>query len=61
MYILKVGGGDSVNLAGVADDLAAVDIPCVVVLGDPRRPCLALGPSDTDPDLGVGLRQRVLR
>ena len=33
MYILKVGGGDSVNLAGVADDLAAVDIPCVVVLG----------------------------
>ena len=33
MYIVKVGGGAAVNLAGVADDLASVDVPCVVVLG----------------------------
>ena len=33
MYIVKVGGGDSVNLAGVAEDLASIDVPCVVVLG----------------------------
>ena len=33
MYIVKVGGGEAVNLAGIADDLAAVDAPCVVVLG----------------------------
>ena len=33
MYIVKVGGGESVNLAGVADDLASVGVPCVVVLG----------------------------
>ncbi|MCY4220578.1 MAG: [LysW]-aminoadipate kinase [Thiotrichales bacterium] len=33
MYIVKVGGGAAVNLAGVADDLASVDAPCVVVLG----------------------------
>ena len=33
MYIVKVGGGESVNLAGVADDLAAIDVPCIVVLG----------------------------
>ena len=33
MYIVKVGGGESVNLAGVADDLAGIDVPCIVVLG----------------------------
>lgn len=33
MYIVKVGGGASINLAGVADDLAALDAPAVVVLG----------------------------
>ena len=33
MYIVKVGGGESVNLAGIADDLATLDAPCVVVLG----------------------------
>ena len=33
MYIVKVGGGESVNLAGVADDLADIDVPCIVVLG----------------------------
>ena len=33
MYIVKVGGGEAVNLAGIADDLSAVDAPCVVVLG----------------------------
>ena len=33
MYIVKVGGGESVNLAGVADDLAVIDAPCIVVLG----------------------------
>ena len=33
MYIVKVGGGESVNLAGIADDLAAIDVPCIVVLG----------------------------
>ena len=33
MYIVKVGGGEAVNLAGVADDLASIDVPCVVVLG----------------------------
>ena len=33
MYIVKVGGGGSVNLAGVADDLADIDVPCIVVLG----------------------------
>ena len=33
MYIVKVGGGEAVNLAGVADDLATIDTPCIVVLG----------------------------
>ena len=33
MYIVKVGGGESVNLAGVADDLADIGVPCIVVLG----------------------------
>ncbi len=33
MYIVKVGGGEAVNLAGVAGDLASLDVPCVVVLG----------------------------
>ena len=33
MYIVKVGGGETVNLAGVAGDLASLDVPCVVVLG----------------------------
>ena len=33
MYIVKVGGGEAVNLAGVAGDLASIEIPCVVVLG----------------------------
>ena len=33
MYIVKVGGGDAVNLAGVAGDLASIEVPCVVVLG----------------------------
>ena len=33
MYIVKVGGGESLNLAGIADDLASLEIPCVVVLG----------------------------
>ena len=33
MYIVKVGGGEAVNLAGVADDLASIEVPCVVVLG----------------------------
>ena len=33
MYIVKVGGGEAVNLAGVAGDLASLDTPCVVVLG----------------------------
>ena len=33
MYIVKVGGGEAVNLAGVADDLASIEAPCVVVLG----------------------------
>ena len=33
MYIVKVGGGDAVNLAGVADDLASLDASCIVVLG----------------------------
>ena len=33
MYIVKVGGGEAVNLVGVADDLASIDAPCIVVLG----------------------------
>ena len=33
MYIVKVGGGRAVNLPGVADDLASIGAPCVVVLG----------------------------
>ena len=33
MYIIKVGGGASINLQGVADDLAALDAPALVVLG----------------------------
>ena len=33
MYIVKVGGGESVNLAGVVADLASIDEPCIVVLG----------------------------
>ena len=33
MYIVKVGGGESVNLAGIAADLASIDAPCIVVLG----------------------------
>ena len=33
MYIVKVGGGEAVNLAGIADDIASMDTPCVVVLG----------------------------
>ena len=33
MYIVKVGGGEAVNLVGVADDLASIAEPCVVVLG----------------------------
>ena len=33
MLIVKVGGGGGVNLAGVADDLASIDDPCIVVLG----------------------------
>ena len=33
MYIVKVGGGEAVNLAGVAGDLASIDAPSVVVLG----------------------------
>ena len=33
MLIVKVGGGEAVNLAGVADDLASIDTACIVVLG----------------------------
>ena len=33
MYLVKVGGGEAVNLAGVAGDLASIDTPCIVVLG----------------------------
>ena len=33
MYIVKVGGGEAVNLAGVADDLSSIDASCIVVLG----------------------------
>ena len=33
MLIVKVGGGEAVNLAGVADDLASIDTVCIVVLG----------------------------
>ena len=33
MHIVKVGGGEAVNLAGVAGDLASLEVPCVVVLG----------------------------
>ena len=33
MYIVKVGGSKSVNLAGIAGDLASIDAPCIVVLG----------------------------
>ena len=33
MYIVKVGGGEAVNLAGIAGDLAVIDVPSVVVLG----------------------------
>ena len=33
MFIVKVGGGEAVNLTGVADDLASIDAPCIVVLG----------------------------
>ena len=33
MYIVKVGGGEAVNLAGIVDDLASIDAPCIVVLG----------------------------
>lgn len=33
MYIIKVGGGAAINVAGVAADLAELDAPAVVVLG----------------------------
>ena len=33
MYIVKVGGGESINLRGIADDLASLDESVVVVLG----------------------------
>lgn len=33
MIIVKLGGGATINLAGAADDLAALDRPCVVVHG----------------------------
>lgn len=33
MYIVKVGGGAEINLAGVVGDLAAIDTPCVIVHG----------------------------
>ena len=33
MYIIKVGGGEGINLEGVVGDLAALDAPVVVVLG----------------------------
>ena len=33
MYLVKVGGGEAVNLAGIAGDLASIGVPGVVVLG----------------------------
>lgn len=33
MYIIKVGGGASINLTGIVTDLAAIDEPLIVVLG----------------------------
>ncbi len=33
MLILKIGGGDTLNLPGIAEDLAALDRPCVIVHG----------------------------
>ena len=33
MLIIKIGGGDAINLSGIADDLAALDRPYVVVHG----------------------------
>ena len=33
MYIIKVGGGAGINVAGVAADLAELDAPVLVVLG----------------------------
>lgn len=33
MMILKIGGGESVNLAGIVADLAGHDEPCVIVHG----------------------------
>ena len=33
MYIIKIGGGAGINIDGVIDDLAELDIPTVIVLG----------------------------
>ena len=33
MLLIKVGGGEKINLEGIAADLAEIDSPFVVVLG----------------------------
>jgi len=33
LYIIKVGGGSTINLEGVASDLATLEQPFLVVLG----------------------------
>ena len=33
MYIVKIGGGRGINVDGVIDDLAELNVPCLIVLG----------------------------
>lgn len=33
MYIIKIGGGDSLNLAGIIEDLAGIEEPMVIIHG----------------------------
>ena len=64
MYIVKIGGGASINLEGIARGLAELDAPFVVVHGaNALRDEMAarLGTADQSAHVGVRLQQRVLR
>ena len=64
MLLIKIGGGETINLAGIAHDLACVETPKVIVHGaNALRDDLAQTPGgrEAGADVGFGLHQRVFR
>ena len=64
MIIVKIGGGDGLNINGIIADLAGLDDQYIIVHGaNALRDKLARrsGTAQAGADLGQGLHQRLLR